>query len=199
MRLPLYLLALAGLTFTPEAHAGGVGVLGTVGMRSDTVYFYDSANDMAQYRQSQTLPAFGTGIEFVLGDRDDKITGVFRGYWLQDAAQKDPATITTSVNKDDVVSAYNDEPRNLGMGSFGVHWGFLGTPDKFMVNFVTAAGSGFLTDDHTEFLMVQGGAGATYRFGRSFQAYADVDYTLRYRKSFTHGAGMYAGVRYLFD
>lgn len=55
MRLPLYLLALAGLTYTTDAHAGGVGVLGTVGMRSDTVYFYDSANDMAQYRQSPSL------------------------------------------------------------------------------------------------------------------------------------------------
>jgi hypothetical protein len=31
------------------------------------------------------------------------------------------------------------------------------------------------------------------------QAYADVDYSVRYRKGFSHGANVFVGVRYLFD
>jgi hypothetical protein len=192
-------LALTTLAVSSPAFAGGFGIFGVGGVHTDTVYFYDAANDLAQYRQNQTLPNYGGGMEFVLGDRDDKITGIFRGYFLQDAPQQDPAKRTESVAADDVVANVREEPRNIGAGSFGIQWGFLGSPDKLMATAITAVGSGFLTDDHTEFMMLQVGGGATYRLNRNLQVYGDIEYTARMRKQVSHGANGYVGVRYLFD
>ncbi|MCO4743850.1 MAG: hypothetical protein KC912_03615 [Proteobacteria bacterium] len=190
---------LASLAFTSPALAGGLGVLGTFGVHNEPVYFYDSSNNLAQYKLSETIANYGTGIELVLGDRDDRILGTLRGYWVQDSAQRDPASITQTVNPSNVVSAFRDTPRNVGMASVGLQWGIIGSPDLFQFNAVGGLGSGFLTNDHTEFLFLEGGVGAHYQFARSMQVFGNVMYTMRWRKGAQHGPIAYAGVRYLFD
>ena len=95
------------------AWAGGVGIVGTGGMHTETVHFYSSVDaigdpyanfrDYDQYQLSQTLGNGGFGIELMLGDRDDKITGVFRGFYNIDQPQQDPATVTSLVAAEAVV------------------------------------------------------------------------------------------------
>jgi hypothetical protein len=193
MRCVHHLLAILavplGLLAPSPAEAGGFGALLTGGARNDFVYFYDQSNNYAQFRQTQTSSNFGGGAEFVLGDRDDKISGLFRLYYLQDSPQKDPATLTQLVTPENVVAAWRT----------GVQWGIFGSPESWMVSAITAAGSGFVTRDHTEYLMLQAGVGGTWRFTRNLQAYVDIDYTLRHRKGFTQGVNGYGGVRFLFD
>src|SRR5688500_16310518 len=89
---------LAGLL--SNAHAGGLGILATAGAHTEQLYFYSSADaegnaypsiaDYEQFRIGQTLPNFGSGLELVLGDRDDKIVGNCRFYWLMDTPQSVP-------------------------------------------------------------------------------------------------------------
>lgn len=198
MSRALPLLA-AALAFPAPAFAGGVGLTLSSGITTDTVYFYDASDNMAQYQQSQVIPNFGTGLEFVLGDRDDKITGLFRAFWLQDAAQKDPATTTSLVDPADVVANVREVPNNIGLATFGIQWGFLGKPDKFQLGAVTSLGAGFLTTDHSEFALGEAGLNCTYMFGRSIQAYAEVGAVARYRKVFRPGGQAHLGVRVLFD
>lgn len=196
MRLPVCALALA---LASPAFAGGVGILGTAGAFTETVYFYDSSTDYTQYKQSQTLTDYGSGLEFVLGDRDDKITGMFRLYWLHDSPEKDPAELTGLVDPANVVANVREDPRNIGMASFGVQWGIIGSPDTFMVNALTSIGTGFITSDHTEFVSAQLGGGVTYRVARDAQLFGEVVYVPRYRKGLEHGASAFAGARWLFD
>ena len=130
MRLPIALFA---LTMATDALAGGLGVVATTSLHTETVYFYDGSTspDPSQLQMNQTLPSYGTGLEFVLGDKDDRIVGIFRGYWMQDAAQRDPASLTKTVDPDDVIANYRDTPRNIGMGTVGLQIGFLGRPESF--------------------------------------------------------------------
>lgn len=190
---------LAALLLPAPAYAGGLGLTLASGFTSEKVFFYDSSDNDAQYQQTQTILNFGTGLEFVLGDRDDKITGLFRGFWLQDAAQRDPALTTGLVDPNDVVANVREVPRNIGIATFGVQWGFLGKPDKFMLSAVTSVGAGFLTTDHTEFAMGQVGLGGTYAIGRTLQAYIDASGIVRYRKVFFPGAEAHIGIRVMFD
>lgn len=190
---------LTSLALTSPAVAGGLGVLGTFGVHTEPVFFYDSANANEQHRLNETIPNLGTGIELVLGDRDDRILGTLRGYWMQDAAQKDPALITQTVPQANVIAVHRDTPRNVGMASVGLQWGIIGSPDLFQLNAVGGVGSGFLTNDHTEFLFAELGVGAHYQFARSMQVFGNVLYTMRFRKGFQQGPIAYAGVRYLFD
>jgi hypothetical protein len=201
MRSSLFALAalLIALIGPATARAGGVGIVGTGGMFSSPVYYYDKSNNYAQFKQTQLLADYGSGIEFVLGDRDDRISGVFRGFWLQDAPQKDPAEHTDFVAPDNVVASVRDTPSNIGAATFGVQWGLLGDPNKYQLVIITAAGSGFLTTDRTEFLMLQGGVGGTIRFDHRVEVFADADYSTRFRKRWSQGFSTYAGVRYLFD
>ncbi|TNE91838.1 MAG: hypothetical protein EP330_03825 [Deltaproteobacteria bacterium] len=190
---------LAGLAFSSPALAGGLGVLGTFGIHNEAVYYYDSSNDFAQWKMTQTIPNYGAGFELILGDRDDRILGTLRGYWVQDAPQRSPEDIQSNVAAQNVVSEFRDTPTNVGMASVGLQWGIVGSPDLFQLNAVGGVGSGFLTNDHTEFLFIEGGIGAHYQFARSMQAFGNVMYSARWRKGYEHGPIAYAGVRYLFD
>lgn len=192
--IPLVLAAVVPL----DAFAGGIGLLGTAGVHTDRVYYYDSSDDYAQYLQHQTLPNYGGGLEVVLGDRDDRLQGVFRGFYLQDSPQSDPAG-SSDVPSEYVVARIRDTPRHLGIGTVGLQWGVLGQPENFMANVSVNVGAGFLTEDKTEFMVLDAGVGATYTFARNLQAHASLLYTLRFRKTATHGATAYAGVRFLFD
>jgi hypothetical protein len=202
----------AALLVSSEAFAGGFGITATGGMRTDRVFFYDSSQNDAEFAQTQLAANYGAGLEFLLGDRDDRINGVFRGYWLQDAPQKNPAdmvkdgevvhadvTGSEPVSPDDVVANVRDDPRNVGAASFGVQWGLVGNPTKNQLVLMTALGAGFITTDHTEFAMAQGGVGGTFTIAHDFQAFADLEYTLRYRKGFSQGVNAWVGMRYLFD
>ncbi len=207
-------MLLPGLTlalFSATAEAGGVGVLATGGAHTENLYYYSSVDpdgnaypsldDYDQYQTTETLPHMGGGFEFLMGDRDDKIIGVTRFYYLQDAAQIDPATgsLPPGVTPGSVVSEHRDEVRHQGVGLIGLSWGLVGDPNKFQLNAVGHMGAAFITTDHTEFLSVDVGPGVSYRVARQVQVFADVTYQFRYRKGFTHSGNVFAGARYMFD
>ena len=199
------------------AEAGGLGVVATGGAHTEQVYYYSSRSpegapysdleDYDQYDMTQTLPNFGGGLELVLGDRDDRIVGLFRFYYNMDGAQKDPASLdsdqrgdeTTPVASEDVVANVRDTARHIGIGSVGLSWGFLGDPGGFQFGAVGQVGAGLVTIDHTEFLLVGLGPMVTYKFARQAQLFADVQYELRIRNDFQHSVAGFAGARYLFD
>lgn len=197
MRLLVPLLALA---WTSNAWAGGIGVLATSGIHTQQTYYYDESDDLEQYKLTQVIPSYGTGLEIVLGDHEERVIGLFRAYWLQDMPERHPRDISNDVDSDDVVADVRDVPRNVGMGSIGIQWGFLGDPNGFMVTAVGAMGSGFLTTDHTEFFQMELGGGFAYNFAKMpVQGYANAAYAVRYRKNWSHGPVVYAGLRYMFD
>ncbi|MCA9492054.1 MAG: hypothetical protein KC621_19110 [Myxococcales bacterium] len=204
MLLPVTLALL-----TPTAEAGGVGVLATGGMHNEKLYFYSDADpdgnmypslaDYDQYQLSETLGHGGGGLEFLLGDRDDKIIGVTRFYYLADLPQTDPASVTSEVDPAHVVAEYRDSVRHLGVGLIGLTWGIVGDPNGFQFNAVGHMGAAFVTTDHTEFLTVDIGPGVSYRVARQVQLFADATYQMRYRKGFTHSGNVFLGARYMFD
>ena len=187
-----------GILLSSNAFAGGIGLLATGGMYTETVYFYDSSKELQQYQQSQTIGTYGTGLEFALGDRDDKIMGLARWYWLQETPQHDPALSTGLVEPDNVVANWRDTARNVGMFSVGLQWAFW-TKNKIRLNANAMFGSGFLTTDHSEFFIAEAGAGMSYRISRDIDAHVEVQSALRNRKGLKHGMNSYAGIRYLFD
>lgn len=199
----------ASLMFAGPAFAGGIGILATGGAHSETVYFYsdqspDGAaysdiNDYDQYQIAQTLPSAGLGIDLALGDRDDKIIGDCRFYWMMDSPQKDPAALTQLVDPEHVVAAWREKPRHLGLGMVGLSWGIVGDPSKFTFGAVGHVGSAFVTFDHTEFLAFDIGPGVTLRAARQVQLFADVVYQGRYHKGITHSVNAFVGARYMFD
>lgn len=199
MRMSPAVLAILGSLVSTQAFAGGAGLIFTGGGRTDTVYYYDSSTGMSQYAQPQFIKNYGAGLEFILGDRDDRINGFFRGYWMQDGAESDPAKHTKFVDPGNVVAAWRDTSQSIGVGTFGVSWGVVGDPDKAQFVLISEAGSGFLTPDHSEYLILQGGPGFQYMLGDALQLHAEVEYGVRFRKAIEHGPTAYVGLRYLFD
>ncbi len=198
MRLLVSLLALAT---AGNAWAGGIGLLTTGGVHTERVWFYDRSDNHTQHQMTQIVPSYGTGLEVVLGDRQDRVIGLFRAYWEQHAAQQDLSVRQNpaGVSRRYVVANVRDTPRDVGMASVGVQWGFLGSPDALMVTAVGSMGSGFLTVDKNEFFQVEAGGGVAYNFGRAFQAHGNLVYQGRFRKGWSHGPNVYAGIRYMFD
>ena len=210
---------LLSVLFTAPASAGGIGILATAGAHTEQLYFYSQTDadgnafptldDYQQFRINETLPNFGAGFELLLGDRDDKIVGNCRFYWVMDTPQQGPAggeTYTPTrggaarvVAPDDLVVALRDTPRHVGLGMVGLSWGFIGNPDGLMLSAMGHVGAAFVTADHTEFLAVDIGPSLSYRAARQVQLFGDVQYMLRYRKSFGHSANVLVGARYLFD
>lgn len=210
-------LTAALLLMSDPAEAGGLGVLATGGAHTEQVYYYSSrapsgdiysdTDDYDQYDMTQTLPNLGAGLELLLGDRDDKIIGVFRFYYNMDGAQKDPAELdsdargdeTTPVASEDVVANVRDTARHIGIGSVGLSWGFLGEPDGFQFGGLGQIGAGLVTNDHTEFLIVGLGPMITYKAARQVQLFADLQYEVRIRREVQHSITGFAGARYMFD
>jgi hypothetical protein len=207
----MHLVAMAvSLLLSGTAYAGGLGVLATGGIHTERVFYYSNLNpangelyrDIADYDQfsmTQLLPQIGSGLNLVLGDRDDKITGDARFFWMMDTPQADPASIDTNVPDENVVADVRNDPRHVGLMMLGLSWGLVGSPDKVQLAAVGHVGSAFITLDHTEFLLVNVGPGVTVRLARQAQLFADVSYQLRYRKEFDHSVAGTLGVRYLFD
>ncbi len=195
----MFLLAGTAL-YSASAHAGGIGLLGTAGMHQARVYYYDV--DETQYLNRQNQLNTGFGLEAVLGDKDDRFLGVARGYFLMDS----PPVAPKAPLVDDPVYAIPEHPLYMGVATVGVHWGVLGDPTGFQAHIATHVGAGIITADpdtgegtSQEFLLGEAGIGAHYHFARNLQVYADLAYTMRYRKSFYPGANAYVGFRYMFD
>ena len=199
------------LLLASNAYAGGFGLLFNGGVHTERVFYYsshqygegepvayESPSDYEQYEMIQTLPNLGTGLELVLGDRDDRVVGTFRFFYAMDAAQMNPAD-EAEIQKVHVVAAHRENSRHMGIGMVGINWGFIGQPSGLMAGATAHVGSGFLTTDHTEFLTWDIGPTVMYKVARSVQIHADALYQGRFRKGYSHGFTGYAGVRYLFD
>ena len=193
------LFVATALMMSAPALAGGVGLIGAGGIHTEKVWFYDRADDYRQYQLNQVRPSYGAGLEVTLGDRDDRVLGFFRAYWLQDSPQLDPADLTATVDPDNVEGPFRDTARNLGVGVVGTQVGLLGDPEGFQLLGIFGIGASFLTTDHTEFLLTELGVGGSYGITPAVQAYVNAGFTMRYQKRFSYGAHWYAGVRYLFD
>ena len=206
-----------GATVAPQAHAGGISLIGFGGTHTDKTYFYSNAdpdtfeddepvifddyNDYEQYSITQTIPQAGFGGEVVLGDRDDLITGSVRLLYQQDFAQTDPAELTTSVPTDFVVSAHRDKARHIGIGLIGLNFGLVEfASDRFRVEAVGLVGSGFITLDHTEFFTAGVGPGIVYKAGRQVHVFGEMMYMARFQqRGWQHQGNINLGVRYYFD
>ena len=209
-----FLAAALALTLAAPASAGGVGLLATGGAHTEKLFYHtnfaygqdgavelDNPRDYPKYEMSQVLPHVGGGFELVLGDRDDRFLGTFRGYYLMDAAQKDPTDLTDepNVKPQHVVAAYREEARHIGMGTVGLSWGFVDITDAMRFGVSAHVGSGFLTTDHTEFLAIDVGPTITIRASKTMMVFADVPWQFRWRKGASHSVNAFVGARYMFD
>jgi hypothetical protein len=175
------------------ALAGGFGLFTTGGAHGDRTYGYNE-DDAGEWEQTVANPLganFGGGLEIVLGDKDNKVLGVFRGYYLQDAPQTEVADTTVSVVR--------TTPRNMAAITAGLHFGVLGEPDALQMVIVTNVGAGIATGDLTEFVTTEAGVGATWTLARKVQLHASATGGFRYRKRFYPTTNAILGARYLFD
>ena len=199
----------ASLWTASPAFAGGIGVLVTGGAHSEPLYYYDNTDkngdpykSPTDYKQDsivETIMNLGVGANLVLGDRDDKILGDCQFYWMQDSPQVSAKDAGATLPKGhQIVDAFRDTPRNVGVGAIGLSWTLVGN-DKLRFNAVGHMGSAFVTLDHSEYLTLDIGPGVSYRATRQVQLFGDVAYMARYRKIFTHAVNAYVGARYMFD
>lgn len=197
------------LLLSGSAYAGGLGVLATGGIHTERVFYYSSVSpdgveyrnleDYDQFDMTQMIPQGGAGLSLMLGDRDDKITGDGRFYWIMDTPQVDPAKIDTAVDDEAVVAEIRDVPKHTGALLIGLSFGVVGSPSKAQLSVLAHMGSAFITSDHNEFFLVDAGPALTIRTTRQTQLFADVAYQMRFRKSFDHSVTGALGIRYLFD
>jgi hypothetical protein len=187
-------LFLAAISSAP-ARAGGVGIVATGGMHTDRAYYYNREGD--QGIDNQTQPQAGIGLEGLLGDRDDKILGMMRVYWLRDSPPDNP---DTQGVQDPVHPDYEAlDPRDIGVAEIGIQWGLLGDPNGLQLTLTTLIGTGFITNDNTQFFLADAGIGGTYTVAEGVQLYANIAMNVRHRKIVSYGPAAYAGARYLFD
>lgn len=209
-----FALASLALFLAAPASAGGIGLVATGGTHSEKLWYHsnyaiaetgaveiEDPREYPKYEMSQMLMHAGGGFELVLGDRDDRFLGTFRGYYLMDAPQKDPAQLTDEkdLKPEYVVAAYREDARHIGVGVVGLSWGFVDISDAVRFGVSAHVGSGFLTDDHTEFLAIDAGPMITIRASKTIMAFADVPWQFRWRKGASHSVNAFAGVRYMFD
>ncbi len=191
------LSSLAGmiLAYSATAQAGGLGILTTAGAHNTKAYYYDQVGN--QGIDAQTRLNYGAGLIAALGDRDDKIQGIMRLWYLQDQPPSNPDTGNTV---DPIFPDLSGQgPRHLGMFTAGVQWGVYGDPGKFLLTVETHAGSGFATSDATEFLLVQVGPGATMALTDSLVLFGGATADLRYRKRASMSGNLTVGARVMFD
>jgi hypothetical protein len=194
MRPIVQLAAFALLAAPLPALAGGVGLVATAGMHGDRVYSYDvDVNGVPTQAdpENQLNPNYGAGLEIVLGDKDLKVAGVFRGYYLQDAPEQEP--------KNAPVFNIRDTPRDLGLITAGLQWGILGDPGMLQLTVVGTIGAGVFTEDMDGYVTAEAGVGGTWMAARRVQVAASITGGARYHKRFFPATNAYAGVRYLFD
>jgi len=193
--------ATTGLFLLPSAAmAGGVGVTMGAGFHQDRAYYY--RDDGEQGIDKQLPGNSGIGAELLLGDRDDRVIGVVRGYISHDASLNNPDPIALGEDKSyDYVFPDVEAKggRNVGSFAVGIQWGLWGDPNGFQVIANTLIGSGFWTTDNLEYALFQPGAGVTYTMNERFQLMGSLDATFRYRKRFQVGSDVWVSARYMFD
>ena len=210
MRAAVPFLALA---LSSPALAGGIGVMLTGGFHTQDVYFYSdaqdfgagpnyaSASDYEQLKATEYLGNTGAGFEFVLGDRDSRFQGIFRGYWLMDTPEYDPSKSLglSESEQSHIIGTWREELRHTGVGTVGLQWMPVGDTDAFTFGFAVHVGAGFITLDKTEYLLAQLGPVINYRVARNMVVWVDLNGTLRFRKNASGGISGNAGLRVLFD
>ncbi len=134
--------ALALLSSFP-AYAGGVGVFVAGGAHTEQMWYHSNValdasgqpvrlkdyRDYPKYELIETLPHAGAGLEFLLGDRDDRVVGTFRFAYMLDGPQVDPGEVSNEVAQEHVVADWRDTVRHVGVGSIGINIGLLGSPE----------------------------------------------------------------------
>jgi hypothetical protein len=194
-KLTMTALSAMALSLGTTAQAGAVGTLITAGLHQERAYYYSASNEQSQDNQMRFNG--GIGFEALVGDKDEKIQGILRFLWLSDAPPKNPDTADTlrpeSPNYDDLSN------KNTGVLGLGVQWGLLGDPSDKQLILTSLVGSGFITKDNTEYMLLEVGAGGTYNLSETIQANANIALTMRNRKHISFGPNLYMGVRYLFD
>ncbi len=204
------LAIMAAATSSTPAVAGGLGIDLIGGIHSETVHFFDENG--SKFTETQPTPNTGFGIQAILGDRDDTLIGIMKlGFKMDSPASSDvtipgddfvgdaPTQITARFGCEDPNAADVCGPRNIGTVSAGLQWRVWGDPMGFQLSLLPSVGAGIVTQDSSEFLMVSFGPGAHYAINKALQVHAEVVYQARYRKSFSHGATLTTGVRWLFD
>jgi hypothetical protein len=193
--LPVLCLLASPVLFATPAQAGGLGVIANGGLHEELVYYYTDLGN--QGLDVQHKPNYGGGLEVLMGDRDARVQGAARLYYMADVPQEAP-----DVGKLDIPDtnyAFRDVTRNIGVVTTGVYWGILGDPEKLELNLNTFIGAGTFTVDNSEFILGEAGVGGKYALNDHFQVFANVAAAVRYRKGFFGSGNSYLGVRYLFD
>ncbi|MEC7986681.1 MAG: hypothetical protein VX278_16050 [Myxococcota bacterium] len=184
-----------GLILSQQAEAGGVGMYTQAGIHQGNAYYYTYDGD--QGIDTQFLPHYGVGFEGILGDKDDRLHGIFRLAWNQDQPVQAPST------PDGEEYYFADEStkgvRNDGLISIGLQWGIWGEPTEFQVIATTLLTSGFWTPDSLEYFVLDLGVGATFSMGETLQLFGVASFSPRYRKELFMGSQATFGARVLFD
>jgi len=195
-------LSASSIAIAPDAHAGGVGVTMGGGFHQERAYYYRDDGDLTQGVDKQLPGNMGMGVELLLGDRDDRVLGVVRGYVSRDGAlsNPDPKALGEDMSYDYIYPDVEAKgAATVGAFAVGMQWGLWGDANGFQVIATTLIGSGFWTLDNLEYAIFQGGMGATYTVNERFQFMGSLDATARYRKRFSLGADVWVSARYLFD
>ena len=188
---------LVGMAFFANsvAYAGAIGAQVTAGLHQERAYFYSQNGDQGIDNQSRFN--WGFGAETMIGDKDDKIQGLVRFNLIRDTPTKEP---DTGEVRDPIYPPAHEQPvRNVGVLGLGIQWGLLGDPTGTQLTATSIVGSGFLTTDNTEFVLLEAGLGGTHNLNETLQLTATLAATMRYRKHMSLGPNAYIGVRYLFD
>ena len=189
------MLIVTAVTANSVAYAGAIGLQTSAGLHQDRAYFYSQSGE--QGLDNQSRPNFGLGLETLVGDKDEKVQGVLKISWVQDAPLKEPDTGDTSNAQ--YPAAHEEKARNVGVLGLGIQWGVLGDPSGTQMNVTSVVGSGFLTTDNTEFVLLEAGVGGTHNLTETLQLSGTLAATMRYRKGASFGPNAYVGIRYLFD
>ncbi len=185
---------LAVLGTASSALAGGIGLISSAGMHQERAYYYGGGQ---QAIDSQMQPNVGMGLEGIIGDKDDKVQGMLRMSWVMEQPAENPDTPSAkNVVHPDYASV---DTRSVGVIALGVQWGILGDPSDTQLVINSLIGSGFITTDNTEFVLIEVGVGATKHFTEGLQGVVNVDLAMRNRKYISFGPAVHLGIRYLFD
>ena len=191
------MLALLLLSMTPDAAAGAVGVISHTGYHQGKAYYYRS--DGEQGVDSQYRPHLGSGIELMLGDKDDRLQGLLRMYWNRDMPLQNPSYLEEEGYTYEHPNYDELTPRDDGVISIGLQWGIWGEPTAFQVIGTTSLASGFWTVDNLEYFVLDAGVGAMQTLNDQLQFYGTVNFSPRYRKQLLVSSNAFVGARFLFD
>ncbi len=189
------LLIVPAMVTSSVSFAGAIGLQTSAGLHQDRAYFYSQSGE--QGLDNQSRPNYGVGFETLLGDKDEKVQGVLKISLIQDAPLKEPDTGDTQNAV--YPAAHEEKARSVGVLGLGIQWGVLGDPSGTQMNITSVVGSGFLTTDNTEFVLLEAGVGGTHNLSETLQLAGTLAATMRYRKGASFGPNAYLGIRYLFD